>query len=720
MKSAIATKVVSGFKSVKILVVLAACLNVNSYAQQKLNTDSLFNCLNGTVNTYDKVLLLNSIAGHLNSTKSDTAIKLCYEGLRLSEKTGNDSLTAVCYKCLINAYYQKAHFEDSAFYFITLFKKQVEGRNFFKLEYDCYLSIAEVYLKLHNWPQSTVYFQQTMQMAEKTKDPDAIGYAKYKLADMYRKSGSCPDAIPINLELIDYGTKNELPVYAYYGYRGIAICYDIKLEYDSAEKYFTLAVDYARQTKSQKRIATALLNVGVVTWHLKKYNQSITASLKAVEILKELNDEQVIPAYQNLCCVYRDMNILDSAEYYCKLGLDEATKRNQVFSVSILNGITSDVYLKKGDYKTAWEYAEKNRYFNDSLSSLERIKSVKELEEKYKNTEKQAKIDLLKKEQELNAAKLKEQEAKILNERLLNNQQRSDLLIKDLQLSKQNTEINIQKLQVKNASDSLNAVKQKSTAAIELLNLQKKNKERERNFILTGALLIVSVMIVSFVLFRQRQRIKILQEQEKLKLQVMVETQEDERKRIGRDLHDDVGAQLSTLKLFLNSLKDKEGDDRNKLHSESMNVLNASLSDIRNILINLSPKSLDEHGYVVAVEELVNRINKSSLLKFELSIHGFEKRLEPKLENALYRITQELINNTLKYAKAKKIILDVLKSENKITLMYEDDGIGCDLEKARNGYGLTNIKTRAQMFNGTAHFDTSSGNGFRCEVTMSC
>lgn len=226
----------------------------------------------------------------------------------------------------------------------------------------------------------------------------------------------------------------------------------------------------------------------------------------------------------------------------------------------------------------------------------------------------------------------------------------------------------------------------------------------------------IALAVYTFIMYRIKQ----IRVQEKLKLQVMVETQEEERKRIGRDLHDDVGAQLSTLKLFLNSLKDKEGEDRKVLHTESMNMLTTSIGDIRNILINLSPRSLDEHGYVVAVEELVNRINKSNLLKFELSIHGFENRLEPKLENALYRITQELINNTLKYAHAQKIILDVVKSENKIVLMYEDDGIGCDLEQAKNGYGLTNISTRAQMFNGSAHFDSSIGNGFRCETSMSC
>lgn len=219
----------------------------------------------------------------------------------------------------------------------------------------------------------------------------------------------------------------------------------------------------------------------------------------------------------------------------------------------------------------------------------------------------------------------------------------------------------------------------------------------------------------------QGELIASLEEKRKIQeesLKAIIETQEAERSRIGRDLHDDVGAQLSTLKLFLGSIKSKSGKEQEELIDYSGSILDSAIHDIRSILINLSPKVLDEYGYVKAVEELVNKINSSNVLKFELSVHGLDKRLDPKLENSLYRITQELINNSLKYSWAKHIILDILRREDRIVLMYEDNGRGCDLMAASRGFGLTNIRTRVKMFNGQVFFDSSPGNGFRCEIEM--
>ncbi len=216
-------------------------------------------------------------------------------------------------------------------------------------------------------------------------------------------------------------------------------------------------------------------------------------------------------------------------------------------------------------------------------------------------------------------------------------------------------------------------------------------------------------------LIRSLESNKKLQEEN---LRSIVETQERERSRIGRDLHDDVGAQLSTLKMFLGSMMTRPEKERLELHNYTSAILDTTIHDIRNIIVNLSPKVLEEFGYAKAVEELINRYRNSSILRFELSIHGMERRLEPLLENTLYRITQELINNSLKYSWASVIILDVMLRDGKIILMYEDDGRGCDIEKATKGFGLTNIRTRTQMFNGEVYFDSAPGKGFRCELEM--
>ena len=83
---------------------------------------------------------------------------------------------------------------------------------------------------------------------------------------------------------------------------------------------------------------------------------------------------------------------------------------------------------------------------------------------------------------------------------------------------------------------------------------------------------------------------------------------------------------------------------------------------------------------------MVSKINSSNVLKFELSVHGLDQRLDSKLENSLYRITQELINNSLKYSWAKHIILDVIIRDDSIVLMYEDNGRGCDIQASTRGF----------------------------------
>lgn len=201
-------------------------------------------------------------------------------------------------------------------------------------------------------------------------------------------------------------------------------------------------------------------------------------------------------------------------------------------------------------------------------------------------------------------------------------------------------------------------------------------------------------------------------------MKVIIVTQENERARIGRDLHDDVGAQLSTLKLFIRSINGATATELPQLISKSDEILSTTIQDLRNILVNLSPKTLAESGYVAAVEELVNRIRQTSSMTFELSMHNMEKRLPMEVEESLFRITQELINNTLKYAEASQLSLDVLCVQDKIILMFEDNGKGMDLERQALGYGLSNIKARAELLDGTAYFDSTPANGFRCEIQI--
>jgi hypothetical protein len=95
-----------------------------------------------------------------------------------------------------------------------------------------------------------------------------------------------------------------------------------------------------------------------------------------------------------------------------------------------------------------------------------------------------------------------------------------------------------------------------------------------------------------------------------------------------------------------------------------------------------------------------------------------EQRPRPEVEHQLYRITQELVNNTLKYAKAANVSIDILRRDGNIVLMYEDDGIGYNFDTVVKGYGLNNIQARVQSVSGTVIFDAAPGNGARTIIEI--
>lgn len=221
------------------------------------------------------------------------------------------------------------------------------------------------------------------------------------------------------------------------------------------------------------------------------------------------------------------------------------------------------------------------------------------------------------------------------------------------------------------------------------------------------------LLLIAFAVYGYfRYRIKTLEKAQKERLQVIIHTQEEERKRIARDMHDDLGASLSTIQLYLSAKNEaNEPPAEKKMRENTLTLIKGVIRSVRQILFNLSPKSLEENGYVAAVEELIQRIEQTEVMQFHLDAYNFPERLPSQYEITLYRLTQELINNTIKYSQAKNVTLQLFYRDNTIIFMYEDDGIGFDKAKIFAGYGLKNIESRVASLNGTLELDTHIGRG---------
>jgi signal transduction histidine kinase len=233
-------------------------------------------------------------------------------------------------------------------------------------------------------------------------------------------------------------------------------------------------------------------------------------------------------------------------------------------------------------------------------------------------------------------------------------------------------------------------------------------KQQRTTNILWGA--VILIILFSGLIFNRYQLKKKIESQQALL---------NERKRISHELHDDLGSQLCAARLFINNLRNSNNLNGEKnLIENSLSLIDTCIKDLRFIMNDLQTPVLLESGYIAATTDLVNKVNQLKQINFSLSHNGIYQRIESKKENNLFRITQELINNTLKYAHAKNVTIDVLKRDNNIILMYEDDGKGCNLQSANKGYGLNNIQSRSRSLGGTVAFDSFPGAGFRAIVEI--
>lgn len=204
-------------------------------------------------------------------------------------------------------------------------------------------------------------------------------------------------------------------------------------------------------------------------------------------------------------------------------------------------------------------------------------------------------------------------------------------------------------------------------------------------------------------------------------LQAMIQSEEKERSRIAKDLHDGVSPLLSALKLFTQSMNGTTDElIREELSAKISVTIEEAILSLNEISANISPHILQNFGLCKAVEAFAFKVLNQKQIKYKIEAN-YTERLPVDLETTLYRISIELINNTLKYASAKNIEINYCMAENQVIMNYRDDGAGFDVVNvmnSRTGMGLFNMKNRVKSFDGQSKIISSSGNGVSVEINI--
>jgi two-component system, NarL family, sensor kinase len=243
------------------------------------------------------------------------------------------------------------------------------------------------------------------------------------------------------------------------------------------------------------------------------------------------------------------------------------------------------------------------------------------------------------------------------------------------------------------------------------------------------AMLLMAGSIILFVLYYQKRMTEEQLRRQEMELdyqrkmmEAALESQENERRRVAGDLHDSIGAMLSTIRLsLLTHVKRNPGDTAGIVESKKM--LDETIDSVRRISRDLMPSTLEKFGLVQAIKEMCDRFQSTSALPITFNEIGSTPALAKNRELMVFRIVQELINNSLKHAKAKQINV-VLNNSHQLLVSVEDDGTGFVLEDQKSdkthgkGLGLFNIENRARVIGGSVEFNSEIGHGSKIVISI--
>lgn len=200
-----------------------------------------------------------------------------------------------------------------------------------------------------------------------------------------------------------------------------------------------------------------------------------------------------------------------------------------------------------------------------------------------------------------------------------------------------------------------------------------------------------------------------------------VEAQELERRRLARELHDEIGQDLTSLLLSLRTIEEAANVEEVRQATAALRAqVVTALQDVRRLAVELRPKALDDFGLVPALERLVQTFMEQTGMDVKLTDALGGRRLPPDVETAVYRIVQEALTNIVKHAHAARVSILLTRMQEGAAAVIEDDGLGFDPEVEHEGLGLLGIRERLQLLGGRLTIESSPGSGttLRAEVPL--
>lgn len=452
-----------------------------------------------------------------------------------------------------------------------------------------------------------------------------------------------------------------------------------------AKQSFQESLMLLRGSDKEQYIGKCYNSLGNHYFYSDSFNRALLYYDSALQ-LKKLEADDLASVIRNKGAIFVETGRLDSAFANFQYGLNAFEKMGDQREIADIHFNLGRIYAEKGDYKAAIQQYEK------SLEMLEALQ-----------------LPALRSNVLLHLSIAHQEEGELRKALRYNNQH---LLLRD----------SLEQNMVAGLNQEVNLEKAYNQA---LLKLSREERQKLIYFGLIGFLAVwLLFMGAAFYAFINRKREQVarleledaLNHQELERAYAYIDGRDEERQRIGQDLHDRLGSMLAMAKMKITSLDAKieafQAENRQQFE-KGTELLDHAVDELREISYNLISGIIVKFGLKAQLEATAEDLRETGRLKVELSTHGLQERLNSKLEIQIYRIIQELTANVVKYANAKKLTLQVNRFNGVVNIMVEDDGRGFDLERAVNdgGMGLKSVESRVNKLDGELKIDTAKGRG---------
>jgi len=591
-------------------------------------------------------------------------------------------------------------------------------------------SAASCYLQMHVLSQQLNYVAGDLKY-----------YANYTF--ILNQQGKYAKSLALNLDALELaqrkGNREQLAVCLF----NTGSSYNNMAKYEEALRYYLEAVRIFEELRLLKNVAVAYDNIGGIFSNIGQLQKGLDYHLKALEKARAIGDSlEMCTAALNAGIQYNKLQRLPEAETYIRQSLAISGKiRNTYLEINAMLTL-AEIFLKQNKPDLSIGFAQqclqRSIGINSAYSEMEALKILTRcyyLKKEYTEAITYGERAVAFSEQNgLQSQLYKVYDVLAFAYHETGNDRAA---YTNLALSK-NIKDSINEKEITGEIENLEIKYQSAQKEKQILELQQEKKQQQ---VLIGSMSIglLVIVVISYLIYKnyrqkrklllsetlyQKQRVQELETEKKLiTSESIIKGQEDERKRLARDLHDGLGGILSSAKhAFSNAgMTDLNSHRGNSSYENGLAILDHSIRELRRIAHNMMPEALVKFGLNTAIQDLCESTNKTSSINLTYQSFDLQDGDVSKTKvSAIYRIIQELVNNIIRHAEAKNALVQFIKRHDTLSITVEDDGKGFDPNTARQqkGIGFLTMQTRIAYMNGTFDIQTSEGKGTSIHIEI--